>query len=73
LSHCFRNAPEEPFDGQKMKIVREALRRMLDKHEPYPAFVINTGYKILMTNSGFEQIVRFCLGKNALTKHENVY
>ncbi|MBI9086138.1 MAG: helix-turn-helix transcriptional regulator [Desulfobacterales bacterium] len=64
---------EEPFSGQKMEIVRQALRSMLEKHEPYPAFVVNMGYKILMTNSGFEQIVKFYVGENALNKFDNAY
>jgi transcriptional regulator with XRE-family HTH domain len=62
---------EEPFDGPKMEIVREALHRMLNMHEPYPAFVVNTGYKILMTNSGYDQMVTFFAGENALTKYDN--
>lgn len=62
---------EQPFDGQKMEIVRGALRRMIEKHEPYPAFVVNTGYKILMKNSGYDQIVRFYAGENALKKYDN--
>lgn len=62
---------EAPFDGQKMGIIREALRHMLEKHEPYPAFVVNTGYQILMTNSGYSQIVKFYAGENALKKYNN--
>lgn len=64
---------EEPFDGQKMEIVRLALRRMLENHEPYPAFVVDSGYKILMTNSGFDQVVKFYLGENGLNKYDNAY
>ena len=64
---------EEPFNGEKMEIVRQALYRMLEKHEPYPAFVVNTGYKILMTNSGFDQIIKFYIGENALVKYDNAY
>lgn len=64
---------EEPFNGQKMDTVREALHRMLEKHEPFPAFVVNTGYKILMTNSGFDQMIKFYVGDNALKKYGNVY
>jgi transcriptional regulator with XRE-family HTH domain len=62
---------EEPFDGQKMEIIRLALRRMLEKHEPYPAFVVNTAYKILMKNAGFDHFVKFYIGENALIKHDN--
>jgi len=62
---------EQPFDGQKMEIVRSALGRMLEKHEPYPAFVVNTSYKILMKNSGYEEIVRFYGGEDTLKKYDN--
>ncbi len=62
---------EEPIDGQKMKIVREALHRMIDTHEPYPAFVVNTSYRILMTNSGYDQIIRLYAGENVLKKYDN--
>lgn len=62
---------EEPFDGQQMEIVREALKCMIEKHEPYPAFVVDTGYKIIMTNSGYDQIIKFYAGENALKKYDN--
>jgi transcriptional regulator with XRE-family HTH domain len=62
---------EQPFDGQKMEIVRGALRHMMEKHEPYPAFVVNTGYKILMKNSGYNKIVKIYAGENALKKYDN--
>ena len=64
---------EESFDGPKMEIVRQALERLLTNHEPYPAFVVNKGYKILMINSGFERIVAFYLGEEALDRYDNVY
>lgn len=62
---------EQPFDGQQMEFVRGALRRMLEKHEPYPAFVVNAGYKILMKNSGYDRIVAFYGGEDALKKYDN--
>ena len=64
---------EEPFDSQKMEIVRQALERMLAKHEPYPALVINTAYTILMTNAGFDQTIGLLLGEGALQKFDNLY
>jgi len=64
---------EEPFNGEKMAIVRQALQRMLEKHEPYPAFVVNAAYKILMTNSGYEQMIKSLVGEHALKKYDNVY
>jgi DNA-binding XRE family transcriptional regulator len=64
---------EEPFDGEKLEIVRQALQRMLEKHEPYPAFVVDAAYDILMTNSGYEQVIKFIAGEHALRKYDNVY
>jgi len=62
---------EEPFDGQQMKIIRNALQRMIEKHAPYPAFVVNTGYRIQMKNSGYEKVIKFFAGETALTKYDN--
>jgi len=64
---------QEPFDGQKMEIVRQALKQIIKNHEPYPALVINAAYKILMTNSGFNRIINFFIGETALRKYDNVY
>ena len=64
---------EEPFNGDKMEIVRQALQRMLEKHEPYPAFVVNAAYNILMTNSGYQRLIKFLVGEHALKKYDNVY
>ncbi len=64
---------EEPFDGEKMEVVRQALQRMLESHEPYPAFVVNTGYRILMANSGYVQFLKFYLGEDASKKYDNAF
>lgn len=64
---------EEPLNGEKMEIIRHALWRMLEKHEPYPSFVVNAAYDILMTNSGYEQMIKFLAGEYALQKYRNVY
>lgn len=64
---------EESFNGDKMEIVRQALQRMLEKHEPYPALVVNAAYNILMTNSGYEQMIKFLVGDHVLKKYNNVY
>lgn len=64
---------EEPFEGEKMSMVRSALERILQKHEPYPAIVINAAYKILMKNSGYQQVVKTLVGENVFKKYDNVY
>ncbi len=66
----FRNVS---FNAAEMDIVHDALRRMLAKHEPYPAVVVNTAYEILMTNTGFDRIVTWCAGEDALRKYGNIY
>lgn len=63
---------EVPFNGQKMEIIRQALRRILEKHEPYPAFVINASYKILMTNCGYDQMIRSLVGEH-VNDYDNLY
>jgi transcriptional regulator with XRE-family HTH domain len=62
---------ELPFDGSKMKTVRNALHRLLDNHNPYPAFIVDPGYNILMTNSGYENFVKYYAGEEALKKYDN--
>ena len=64
---------EEPFDGPRMQVVRQALGRMLEKHEPYPAFVVDTGYRILMVNGGLVRLVQRFVGQTALQKYDNVF
>lgn len=46
---------------------------MLEKHEPYPAFVVNASYTILMTNSGYEQMIKSLIGEHAFKRYDNVY
>lgn len=64
---------EERFNGDRMEMVREALQRMLEKHEPYPAFVVSPAYTVLMSNSGYKRMVTFLAGEQALTRYDNVY
>ena len=45
---------------------------MLEKHEPYPAFVVNAAYNIMMTNSGYAQMIKFLVGDHTLNKYDNV-
>lgn len=72
LSAGYAPAFEElPFDGNRMGIVRDALNRLLENHNPYPAFVVNTEYKILMKNSGYENFIKFYAGNTALKKYDN--
>ena len=62
-----------PFDHKEMSLIYDALHNILAKHEPYPAFVINAAYDILLKNKGFDRMVTWCAGKEALHKYDNVY
>lgn len=53
--------PERSLEGSEMGSVREALRRIIDHHEPYPAFVIDRNWRIVMNNEGASRIVAACL------------
>ncbi len=64
---------ETPFFDEQMALIRQALTRILEKHDPYPALVLNRAYRILMTNRGYENILRHFLGADALTRFDNVY
>jgi transcriptional regulator with XRE-family HTH domain len=41
---------ETSFDDREMKGVTQALKRMLQQHEPYPAVVLDRYWNVIMTN-----------------------
>lgn len=63
---------EESIDSPKFEIIRDALSRILEKHEPYPAFVLNSDYDILMTNAGFERFIRRFADESLLGQAKNI-
>jgi len=64
---------EQSFDGEGMGIVRQALQRFLSAHEPYPAFVIDGEYNILMKNFGYEKMAKTLIGEDVFSRYGNVY
>jgi transcriptional regulator with XRE-family HTH domain len=58
--------PERPLEGSEMRSVREALRRIIDHHEPYPAFVIDRKWRVVMNNEGAARIVAACLDEETV-------
>ena len=65
--------PEESFNGEGMGIVRQALQRFLSAHDPYPAFVIDGEYNILMKNFGYERMAKSIIGEDVFSRYDNVY
>jgi transcriptional regulator with XRE-family HTH domain len=58
--------PERPLEGCEMRSVREALRRIINHHEPYPAFVVDRKWRIVMNNEGASRIVAACLDEETV-------
>ena len=42
--------PERSLEGAEMQSVREALLRIIGHHEPYPAFVVDREWRVVMNN-----------------------
>lgn len=64
---------EEPLNSKKMEMVSEALLRILKKHEPYPAIVFNSSYKILLKNRGIDIILKLFFEEGLRQPYDNVY
>lgn len=55
-------------------MVTHALRQMLTQHDPYPAFVVNRAYDVVMHNDGVGQLVAWLSGDvDMLARHTNTY
>lgn len=48
---------ERPLDGPDMSAVRDAVRRILRAHEPYPALVVDRWWNIVMVNAPVEHFL----------------
>jgi transcriptional regulator with XRE-family HTH domain len=55
--------PERPLDILGMEGIREALDRIVTHHEPYPAFVVDSGWQVIMSNASAARLVSACLGE----------
>jgi transcriptional regulator with XRE-family HTH domain len=52
--------PERPLDVLAMEGVRDALRRMITHHEPYPAFVVDRTWRVVMSNQSAAHLIAAC-------------
>lgn len=62
---------KEPLDSPNMAMIKASMQRLLDNHSPYPAMIVDSSYKILMSNAGFQAFVRFFASDAALQKYDN--
>ena len=63
---------KETLDSPKMAMVKDALERLMENHDPYPAMIVDSSYKVLMANEGFARFVSYFAGEQALLKYDNV-
>jgi transcriptional regulator with XRE-family HTH domain len=52
--------PERSLDLLGMDSVRDALHRMVSHHEPFPAFVVDRTWRVVMNNAGATRLVSAC-------------
>jgi transcriptional regulator with XRE-family HTH domain len=52
--------PERPLDVLAMEGVRDALRRMISHHEPYPAFIVDRTWRVVMSNQSASRLIAAC-------------
>ncbi len=55
--------PERALAEPELNAVRQALRRVLQGHQPYPAVVVNRWWELVDANSGIELFTRHVSGK----------
>jgi transcriptional regulator with XRE-family HTH domain len=53
--------PERPLDVAELTLAREALGRVLQHHEPYPAMVLDRSWNIVMRNDASKRIMARCV------------
>jgi len=60
---------ERPLgDGPELAAVRSALDLILAHHEPYPAFVLDRAWRVLMSNAAGERLVGACVDAATLAR-----
>lgn len=60
-----------PLDAPTLTWVKAGLERVMQKHEPYPALLVDSAYEILLRNSGYEKLVSYFAGNKALQAYNN--
>ncbi len=62
--------PETTLDTPALEQMQKAIALILAKQEPYPAFVINRHFDVLMTNQATQRIDRLTMGRPS--RHANL-
>ena len=59
---------ERALTSPNLSLVHQALSRLLNHHEPYPAMVLDGGWNILMRNAATEKIFQECVATDGLVE-----
>jgi transcriptional regulator with XRE-family HTH domain len=59
---------ERPLAASELKHASEALKRILAHHEPYPAFVLDRAWDIVMTNAAAQGLIARCADNTAIAE-----
>jgi transcriptional regulator with XRE-family HTH domain len=60
--------PERPLGAVELKGATQALQRMLAHHDPYPAYVLDRAWSIVMSNAAAERLIARCADASALAE-----
>jgi transcriptional regulator with XRE-family HTH domain len=52
--------PERPVNASELMRAMEALERIIAHHEPYPAFVLDRAWNIVMRNTAAQRLIERC-------------
>ena len=58
--------PERSLESAELQTVREALRRIVKHHEPYPALVVDREWRVVMSNEAAARIVSACFDERSV-------
>jgi hypothetical protein len=61
-----RITPKDRWKVPKCGVFVDALRRIIDHHEPYPAFVVDRQWRVVLNNEGASRIVAACLDEETV-------
>jgi transcriptional regulator with XRE-family HTH domain len=59
--------PELPLDSADMASIREALSRIIGNHDPFPAFVVDRAWRVVMHNKAAWRLISLCIDEAAIT------
>ena len=60
---------EEPLDGPALSQIREGLETLVEAHDPYPAYVVDRCWNLLLANTAAARLTELLLPTEAALEH----